>query len=118
MKIKIICMLTVLTCLFSTCAIADSARERIYLIQMLNQLDSLKPLIIAANKEQAPDARIKFHYTAYCDANEKKHNGLLEDINEIKKGIQEKLNGAHTEPRNFSAIKGDYLGSKRSAHVK
>ena len=59
---------------------------------MINQLDALKPLIIAANKEQEPNARIKFHYTFYRDFNGITHNGLLEDIHEIKKGIQEKLN--------------------------
>ncbi len=113
MKAKTSFIIAILLSVFSIHAMANEVRERMYLIQMINQLDALKPLIIAANKEQEPKARIKFHYTFYRDFNGITHNGLLEDIHEIKKGIQEKLNQKIGEPRNFQAIKGDFLDSNK-----
>jgi RAQPRD family integrative conjugative element protein len=111
-KIKIMLVISIIITLFSTQVLANDTRERIYLVQMMNQLDSMKPLLIAASKEQAKNSRVQFHYIAYRDSNGNLHNGLLEDINEIKNGIQDKLNKTEAEPRTFQAIKGDYLNLK------
>lgn len=109
MKMKYIPTLTLLLSLFSLQSIANDAKEKIYLIQIINQLEATKQLIIAANNEQIKYTRIKFHYTFYDDANGVRHNGLLEDIQAVQQGIQEKLNQTSIEPRHFEAIKGDYL---------
>lgn len=111
MKIKL-SLIMILVCVLSMRVMASEASEKMYLLQMINQLEAVKPLIIAAQNAQIKDARILFHYTSYHDAEGIKHNGLLEDINEIKKGIQEKLNQTAPEPRHFQAIKGDYLDLK------
>jgi RAQPRD family integrative conjugative element protein len=112
MEIKITLLIAIVIGLFSLPAIANEAGEKIYLTQIMNQLDAIKPLIIAANNEQEKGTRIKFRYTSYRDSNGMSHNGLLEDINIIQKGIQEKLNQTLSEPRHFQAIKGDYLDLK------
>jgi RAQPRD family integrative conjugative element protein len=112
MKIKISLIITVFTCFFSLQALANDAKEKIYLIQMSNQLNALKPLIIAANKEQENDVRVRFHYMSYRDSNGNVHNGLFEDITEIQHGIQDKLNQSISEPHYFKTIKGDYLDFK------
>ncbi|MEO8964500.1 MAG: RAQPRD family integrative conjugative element protein [Gammaproteobacteria bacterium] len=112
MKIKNFLIVAIIISVFSIKSMADDAREKIYLIQMINQLDAIKPLILAAANEQENDARIKFHYKSYRESNGLLHNGLLEDINEIKKGIQDKLNQTTAEPHHFQAIKGDYLDLK------
>ena len=39
-------------------------------------------------------------------------------INEIEKGIQEKLNDNLNEPHSSQAIKGDYLPIKEKSHVQ
>jgi len=109
---KMIFIITILTSLFSLKVMANEAREKIYLTQIINQLEAIKPLVISANKEEEKDARVKFHYTSYRDSNQLLHNGLLEDINEIQKGIQEKLNHTINEPRHFQEIKGDYINLK------
>ncbi len=113
MKKKIIFLATVFVCLISSQIFATESQEKMYLIQMINQLEALKPLIIAAEKEQPRNLRLQFHYMAYHDASKKLHNGLLEDINEIEKGIQAKLNIPLSEPHRFAAIKGDYIGNER-----
>jgi hypothetical protein len=73
--------------------------------------------VVSASKEQERNARIKFHYTAYLDSNGKSHNGLLEDINELREGIKEKLTQPISEPRNFQSIKGDYLDMKNLKEI-
>ncbi|MCD6040307.1 MAG: hypothetical protein K0S27_1707 [Gammaproteobacteria bacterium] len=105
-------LITTILMLLSLPAIANEAREKIYLIQIINQLEAIKSLAISANQEQEKEARIKFHYTSYHDSNGLFHNGLLEDINEIERGIQKKLNPMINEPRHFQEIKGDYLDLK------
>jgi RAQPRD family integrative conjugative element protein len=90
-------------------AIAGEAEERIYLTQIINQLHAIKPLIVAASKEQPKKNRIQFHYTSYRDLNGKQHNGLLDDINEIENGIKEKLEKIPSAPHTFQPIKGDYI---------
>ncbi len=112
MKIKMTLIVAILTGICSLQAVASDAKEKIYLTQMINQLNALKPLIIAANKEQENDLRVKFHYVSYRDSNGNIHNGLLEDINEIQNGIQAKLNRTINEPHHFQSIKGDYLDFK------
>lgn len=99
--------------------LADENHEKIYLTQMLNQLNALKPLIFSAAHEQDKQARIEFHYTEYHDSNGIQHNGLLEDINNIEGGIRAKLNQQYHEPRYFPAIKGDYIETFHgNNHVK
>lgn len=92
---------------------ASSQIESEYLIQVLNQLESLKPLIVAAAKEQPKNNRFHFHYFSYQDSLGTKHNGLLEDINEIEQGIKERLNTIPSEPHIFKQISGDYIDIKR-----
>lgn len=115
---KMIVIIAILMSLFSLQAIANETREKIYLIQIINQLEAIKPLVISAHQEQETGARIKFRYTSYHDANGVSHNGLLEDINAIEKGIQEKLNHTISEPRYFQTMNGDYLNLKEVHHVK
>ena len=83
-------LLAIVVCmsLFSILAMASEENEKVYLVQIINQLDAIKPLIIAAKNEQAKNIRVQFHYTAFRDSNGKLHNGLLEDIAEIKKVLK------------------------------
>lgn len=113
MKQTIIILSLLFSCLLSVRTFASESLEKIYLVQMINQLEALKPLIMAAKKQQPNNLRIKFHYTSYRDASNKLHNGLLEDINEIEKGIKAKLNQTSNEPRRFLPIKGDYVNSEK-----
>ncbi len=95
--------------IFSTNCFASSATEKMYLTQILNQIDAMQPLIIAAEKAQSANTRIKFHYTRYRDSYRNWHNGLLEDVQAVKSGIIQKLNNISVEPRVITPIKGDYI---------
>lgn len=108
MKIKNILLLLIIWVFTCNGAFAGEENERIYLIQILNQLHAIKPLIVAAAKEQPKTNRIKFHYTRYRDMNGI-HNGLLDDINAIEMGIKEKLHQLPHSPHFVESIKGDYI---------
>lgn len=104
-KIILICLGFLLLCP----AFADSAQERSYLVQLINQLDAMKATVLAAQQAQLKNQRVQFHYTAWRDSSGQLHNGLLDDIQAIKQGIEAQLNNPSIEPRRFEAIKGDYL---------
>jgi RAQPRD family integrative conjugative element protein len=99
-------------------AIADtdnpttSDAEKAYLVQIINQLDAMQPLIIAAQNAQLSDKRVQFHYRHYQDSQGKTQNGLLEDVQAIKAGITQYLNQPAIEPRNVQPLQGDYLNIK------
>jgi len=107
-KLYIYSLALVLGC-FSYAAYASNEQERIYLVQLINQLDALKPTILAAAREQPKNQRVTFHYHAWKDANGQSHNGLLEDITLIKQGIEEKLHSTAIEPRTAKPLQGDYF---------
>jgi len=113
MRLIVYLLIFSIVCGSTLTVFANESKENIYLIQMLNQLNDLKPLIHSAKSEQDIHARIKFHYTTYRDADDKIHNGLLEDINAIQQGIEAKLNKSLREPRYFEPIKGDYMDYMR-----
>ncbi len=90
-------------------------QERMYLVQILNQLNAIQPLILKAQKEQPANTRIQFHYSQYKDTHGQLHNGLLEDAQAIKKGIEQALNHTSIEPRTVAPIKGDYINLNKGA---
>jgi RAQPRD family integrative conjugative element protein len=89
-------------------------QERMYLVQLVNQLNATMPMIRAAERAQPKNQRTRFHYRAWQDAQGQKHNGLLEDVQTIKKGVEEKLNVVSIEPRAVVPVRGDYL----EPHIK
>src|SRR5579863_10089687 len=98
MKSKLIIFLGIFLSMVSLHAFASEEKEKIFLTQIVNQINTMQPLIVAASREQPKNLRIKFHYSAYRDAEGNFHHGLLDDINEIKKGIIDKLNQIPIEP--------------------
>lgn len=91
-----------------TSAYANDAQEKIYLTQILNELDAIQPLILAAQAQQSKNTRTQFHYIHYRDGQGQLHNGLLEDVQAIKSGITQALNQLPMEPRVVAPIQGDY----------
>lgn len=88
---------------------SSEEQERIYLVQLVNQLNAMLPLVMAAQKMQPPHQRVSFHYTAWHDDKGQRRNGLLEDVQAIKAGIEQKLNSIAIEPRSVQPVRGDYL---------
>ena len=76
---------------------ADADGERAALARIIHELDVLKPLMIEAQSQANPDARIQFQY-----------DWLVLDIHRIQSGIKEHLTAPRTQPRSFPPLKGDY----------
>jgi RAQPRD family integrative conjugative element protein len=104
--------------LATQCAQASAEQERVYLLQLLHQIDAMQSTVSAAAKEQSQDARIQFHYTAYRDKSGRLHNGVSEDLQLIRSGIEEQLDHASVEPKMILPINGDYNDQDKSENVK
>ncbi len=109
----VLCLL--LTTLGSMPSYATVAKERMYLTQVFNELNAIQPLLLAARAAQPKNLRAQFHYTKFQDSHGHWHNGLLDDVQAIRGGIQQQLNGMPVEPRAFAPIKGDYLNKHGSS---
>ena len=92
-------------------ATASPEQERVYLLQLIHQMDAMKPTLLAAQREQSKTARIQFHYTAYQDVHGQWHPGVWEDLQSIRSGIKEKLENSPVEVRTIEPIQGDYMDS-------
>jgi RAQPRD family integrative conjugative element protein len=103
------CLITVLLIGLFQSAIASPEQERVYLLQLIHQIDAMKPNLLAAQQEQSKTARVQFHYTLFQDAQGKKHNGIWEDLQAIRAGIKEKIKNKTNEPRTPEGINGDYM---------
>ncbi len=99
-------------------AMASPEQERVYLLQLIHQIDAMKPTLLAAQQEQSKTARIQFHYMSYHDAQGQQHNGVWEDLQAIRAGIEEKIKNNPIEPRTPEVINGDYRDkmNQESAH--
>lgn len=95
--------------LLASSALATPEQERVYLLQLLHQIDALQPTLLAAEKAQDKTARVQFHYTAYQDASGQHHNGVKEDLQQIRSGIQAQLNSIAVEPRSLPPMDEDEL---------
>jgi RAQPRD family integrative conjugative element protein len=98
---------------FLSSALASPEQERVYLLQVLHQMDAMQSTLRAAQQAQSPADRVQFHYTAYPDAAGHTHHGVLEDLQLIRAGIEEKLSSNALQPRAIEPIEGDYLADSQ-----
>ena len=78
-------------------AVADADGERTVLARIIHELQVIEPLIKEAASQANPDARIRFQY-----------DGLRQDLDRIRLGIQAHIDTPRTEPRTFPPLRGDY----------
>ena len=78
-------------------AIADADAEQAALARIHHELQVIEPLITEAASQANPDARIQFQY-----------DWLRQDLNRIRRGIEEHIDVPRSEPRTFPPLRGDY----------
>jgi RAQPRD family integrative conjugative element protein len=78
-------------------AIAEVDAERATLARIHHELKTIEPLITEAASQANPDARIQFQY-----------DWLRQDLNRIRRGIEEHIDAPRSEPRTFPPLRGDY----------
>jgi RAQPRD family integrative conjugative element protein len=78
-------------------AAADADGERAALARINHELQAIEPLITEAASQANPDARVRFQY-----------DWLRQDLDRIRRGIQEHIDVPRSEPRTFQPLRGDY----------
>ena len=76
---------------------ADADGERAALARIDHELQAIEPLITEASSQANPDARIRFQY-----------DWLRQDLDRIRRGIDEHIHAPRSEPRTFPPLRGDY----------
>ncbi|MCP4993677.1 MAG: conjugal transfer protein [Gammaproteobacteria bacterium] len=76
---------------------ADADGEREVLARIAHEVEAIHPLIRQAASQANPDTRIRFQYV-----------WLRQDLDQIKRGIQEHIDTPRAEPRTFPPLRGDY----------
>lgn len=81
----------------SSQALADPDAEREALARLIHEIEALEPIIATAESLSSPEARIRFRY-----------DWLRQDLERIRAGIQEHIDGPRNEPRKVPPLRGDY----------
>ena len=82
----------------SSLAFADTAQMNATLARISTILSQVNPLVTLAQKQQDPNARVKFQF-----------DELRQDIAQIQSGIAQAVNCVSIQPRVVQPLSGDYL---------
>lgn len=96
--------------IFTVQAQASTAQMNQTMVRMINQIEALFPLIAQASKEQDKTARVQFHFDEWVDASGVKHDGLKENLLDIRVAIINQINQSNLTPKKVAPISGDYVG--------
>jgi RAQPRD family integrative conjugative element protein len=89
---------TFLGCLLiATSALADTDAENAALARLIHEMETLDGVIRSAESQSDPDTRIRFRY-----------DWLREDLERVRRGIQDHIDAPRIEPRSFPPLRGDY----------
>ena len=107
-----VCFLLLLGGVFSnTVVYADQAQMQAQLVQVIEQLQQIKPLIADAYAEEPANLRDQVHLKAFMGSDGQMHNGVTEDLNQLQAGIEQIINQPQIDPKAYAPISGDYVGS-------
>lgn len=88
----------------------QSMAYRSAIVAIINQLQSVKPLITQAEDAAPKNARITLHFESWKDQYGKAHNGVRNDIDAIQSALIQALNNTAIEPRPIQPLKADFIG--------
>lgn len=111
--------ISMLLMLFSALSVhASEAEFNETLVQIINQINAINPLLEEARSQQAKNTRIKLHIDRFQGSDNKSHNGLQEDLNAIKQSLIAYINKPAVEPRKITPLQLDYVDSptRESTH--
>ena len=109
LKALLLAFLISLTLLPAVQAQASTDQMNQTMVRMINQIDALFPLIEQASKEQDKTARVQFHFNSWVDANGVKHDGLKDNLLEIRTALVNQINQSNLTPKRIAPMNGDYV---------
>lgn len=97
--------------LLGTLGFCDEDQMKIPLVKIVNQLESIKPLITQAEGEQSQNPKAMIHFEDWTD-NEGLHHGFRTDLTEMQQGLLEAINQESIDPRALPSLQGDFVGGR------
>lgn len=92
-------------------AYANNEQMNATVVQLINQINAMMPLIDTAEKQQDKTTAVQFHFDTFTDVNGKEHNGLRQDLLAIRASLIAQINEPPIEPRLVLPLQQDYVGS-------
>lgn len=90
-------------------AIAGNDAMNTDLVQLVDQLDAMLPLIAQAEKAQDAKAPVQFHFETWTDNQGIRHNGLKQDVLAMRAAIVGQINAPAMTPRAVAPLEQDYV---------
>lgn len=88
---------------------ADQQQMNETLVRMINQIDAMMPLVQKAEKEQPKNERFAFHFTQFEGSDGEPHNGLKEDLLEIRQALIAQINTPSVDPYHIKPLNNDFV---------
>jgi len=107
-KMQLSVFLTVALLGLSPSIFAESSQMNETLVRLVNQLDALLPLVDEAEREQSPNERFTFHFSAFEGSDGKERNGLREDIMSMKEALIVQINQPAIDPDTVVPMTNDF----------
>lgn len=103
-------LIVILSTSLFTQTYADQSQMNQTLVQVVEQLQQLKPLIAQAAAEEPVDMQSSVHFTSFTGPYGQTKTGVIDDLNALQSGIEQIINQQQIDPRIYTPISGDYLG--------
>ena len=98
-----------LLCLASLSAKANEIEMNKTLVQIINQINAIMPLIDEAKSVQPKGTRVKFNLEKYKNSKGVYVNGIREDLLAIKQGVIEYINKPDITPKTIDSLEFDFV---------
>ena len=107
---KILALVSIgLLCISPLC-LATEEEMKNTLVQIIQQLEAIKPLINQAEKEQPSDTRVKVQFNAYTDSEGRQHPGLNQDIDSMQQSLIAIVNQQGLDELSIESLNNDFTG--------
>lgn len=80
------------------------------LVRVINQINSIMPLLDEAQAEIEPNTRIRLHIESFEGADGLMHAGLRTDLLEIRRALIDYINKPALEPKTIKPLALDFIG--------
>jgi hypothetical protein len=90
-------------------AYSDQQQMNETLVRLINQIDSMMPLVQKAELQQPKGQRFEFHFSQFEGSDGERHNGLKEDLFEIRQALIDQINNPSVDPYHITALNNDFV---------
>jgi len=88
---------------------ANESEMNKVLVQIINQINAIMPLIDEAKRVQPQNMRVKFNLEKFKNGRGEELNGVREDLLAIKKGVIEYINKPDLSPKTIKSLEFDFI---------